>query len=318
MQPSDFSQFQQHWLAGCEVAANPHRPSDLSLTIIFNDLLEYPVEWVIFALSHHRRTNKFAPVVADIIDIIKDHSGQKHLSADEAWQLALQSFDETKTVIWTKEIAQARAEATQVYAEAGAIQAWKTFKAAYERILKTTHTPPVMIPCYGSDKQDRVMAVEQAVFKNQLPGKTLEALKIEHKPAAVTFLQLADMSAEKDKQTPRKRLSDAFNALFQDDKTAFANEVENLRKHGRDKQADEAKKTALEIGDDKQRFNQLLTRLRLENLRLDGLKEVEKRKAEMREKAGISAAELSDYREKLSAFYSAEQKTELESVQVTA
>lgn len=264
MQPSDFQEFQKHWMAACEISANPNRPSNLTLSVVFNDLIEYPIEWVVFALSHHRRTNKFAPVVADILQIIKDHSGQNHPGADEAWALALESFDESKTVIWTQEIAQARAAAWNVYAEAGQIQAWKTFKDVYERILKTTHTPPRWIPCYGSDKQHRITAIENAVLKNLLPAKILEPLKIEHKQPDVSFLQLADMSAQKtDAQAAKAKISSLKALLSAGSKTDFETELALYRQNGKTAAADEIAESAKNMSEEQ--LAALVRRLKREN-----------------------------------------------------
>jgi len=247
---SDYQNFAQHWLSCCEVSANPNRPSDSTLSIVFHDLMQYPIDWVIFALTYHRRSNKYSPVVADIIQIIKDHSGQTHVSADEAWAIASESFDENKTVVWTAQIAQARAAAWNAYCEGGMIPARMAFKDAYTRILKTTHTAPVWTACFGSDKADRVQVVEQAVLKNLLPKTQLETLRIEQKPAEVSFLQLVDMSQSKiDKNAAKTNLSHLKSSLFAKDKSSFETELAVLRKNGKEKEADAVLESAKNLSE---------------------------------------------------------------------
>ena len=291
---NDYQKFAQHWLSCCEASANPNRPSDTTLSIIFHDLMQFPLEWVLFALAHHRRNNRFSPVVADIIQIVKDHSGQNHMLADEAWNLALASFDETKTVVWTKEIAVARAEASSVYAEAGKIQAWKTFKAAYERILKTTHTAPIWELSLGTDKTDRVHAVEQAVLKKQLPVSRLEALKIEHKQPEVDFLQLVYIKlAETDKNAAKANLGVLKGILFAKDKTDFESELAIFRQNGKNNEANEIAESAKNLNDAE--IGALATRLKHENNRIAHEKLIKAENEKLKER--MTPAQIIEFEE---------------------
>lgn len=214
MFPNDFSEFQKQWLACCQIAANSTRPNDFALSLIFEDLIEYPLEIVTYALRMHRKTDKFAPTPSDIERIIKDNYGLNHPTADEAWAVVLESLDENKTVVWTLQMAEARAIAWNVYEESGLIAARMTFKEAYSRIIKATHTPPRWEVCYGADKNDRLRVVEKAVLKNLLPKSKLESLQIEHKPAEVGFLQLVDMSERKTDKNATKQKLGALKQLF--------------------------------------------------------------------------------------------------------
>lgn len=239
---NDFQEFQKHWLACCQVAANSNRPNDFALNLIFEDLIEYPLEIVIYALRMHRKTDKFAPTVSDIERIIKDNYGLNHPTADEAWAVVLESLDENKTVVWTQQMAEARAIAWNVYEESGLIAARMTFKEAYSRILKATHTPPRWDVCFGADKNDRIRVVEKAVLKNLLPKSRLESLQIEHKPAEVNFLQLVDMSGSKFDKNAAKQKLEALKRVFSSANASDYDprkEAEQLRKDFETRKADQ-------------------------------------------------------------------------------
>lgn len=105
------------------------------------------------------KRGQFAPLPADILNHIRGESG--HLTADEAWPLVLESMDESRTVVWTPEIAEASAPARTCLGDGGdKYGARKAFEAAYERILRTAPPVPKWTVSLGDDKSHRIIALQ--------------------------------------------------------------------------------------------------------------------------------------------------------------
>ena len=279
MNKDDFEQFSEYFMATC-LMCKGEKPSELVLTLSFNDLDEYPLKYVKRALEIYRKSNTFTPAVSQIIEIIKDNLGLSHISAEEAWGKAVDSFDEFKTVVWTKEIAQAAAIAAPLYNVKYPFDARKAFTEAYKRIISTTHTPPIWVECLGFDSKERVKAIENAVVLKRLPENKLKSLQIEHKPAEISFLQLIDMSSSKtDKNDAKAKISGLKTAIFTKGKGDFDTELAILRKNGKKTVADEFEQVAQGLTEDE--LSRLVRRLKAENLRCDA----QKAKQEMLAKA---------------------------------
>jgi hypothetical protein len=69
------------------------------------DLLGYPHDAVLTALARCRRELTHRLTLAAIIDRLESSDGRPH--ADEAWSIAVVAYDESATVVWTTEMAQA-------------------------------------------------------------------------------------------------------------------------------------------------------------------------------------------------------------------
>lgn len=125
------------------------------LTIWWNALSPYPVDQVRDAFNRHMvgKRGTFCPVPADILSYLTLDSG--HLSPDEAWALALTSTDESETIIWTDEIAQAMGAARPCIDAGDKYGARLAFLSAYERNLKTAPLKPRWWPTLGDNKLRR-------------------------------------------------------------------------------------------------------------------------------------------------------------------
>lgn len=105
------------------------------------------------------KRGQFPPLPADILNQIRGECG--HLTADEAWPLVLESMDESLTVVWTPEIAEAAAPARTCLADGGdKYAARKAFEAAYDRILRTAPAVPKWTVSLGDDKSHRIVALK--------------------------------------------------------------------------------------------------------------------------------------------------------------
>jgi hypothetical protein len=228
MYPNDLKTFGELWLASWQLSGNNRIPNDMAISLAFDDLSMYQLEHVKYALQLHRKNSKFPPTVADVVEIINDYCGYKHISAEEAWAIALISFDENSTVVWTEQIAQARAIAAPVFYEGDKVAARMTFKDAYSRIVKVVQTPPVWSVCQGFDKEHRAIAVEQAAKLGRV--STQIAAKYQLEPPTVNFLQLVDMSAAKNPQSDLKTKLESLRAALNFSGSNEKTEVERRAK----------------------------------------------------------------------------------------
>jgi hypothetical protein len=98
------------------------------------------------------------------------------LSADEAWAIAVQANDESATVVWTNEIAEAWGVSQTIDDKVGARMA---FKSAYERITEQAIKNGVITSwtvTLGSDPEQRKQALETAESKGILTHDRVEKL----------------------------------------------------------------------------------------------------------------------------------------------
>jgi hypothetical protein len=168
MQKNEFQQFAEIWADAHEIMAGGKVFSKRAMATIFETLEDYSLDMIGRAIKLHSRQSKFAPTPADVVEIITEHSGAKHIGPEEAWTIALESFDEYSTVVWTQPIKEARGIALSLYLDGDKVAARMAFKDAYSRIIKTAPAPTWTIT-EGFDIARRVDAVNQAVLLKRLP-----------------------------------------------------------------------------------------------------------------------------------------------------
>lgn len=86
-----------------------------------------------------------------------------HPTANEAWGLVLASRDESDTVVWTEQIAEAAGIAQPVLDAGDEVGARMAFRDAYDRILRERTEKPRWFPSIGSDQGRRTAALDKAV-----------------------------------------------------------------------------------------------------------------------------------------------------------
>lgn len=145
--------------------------------LFFNALRNYPLDVVRSALSAHcldRTRGRFTPKPADIIEQIESASlNDGRLGAEEAWAIALTSRDDSETVVWTQEIAEALRICSPVLESGDEVAARMTFKEAYNRITaqaRTDHVPAVWSASVGWDRGKREAALTRAHTSGFLPA----------------------------------------------------------------------------------------------------------------------------------------------------
>jgi hypothetical protein len=139
-------------------------PTGALLQAWWNDLQAYPLRVVGMAFAAYRDENgEFAPVPAGIAKRCKLMDGRP--GEEEAWAMALLSRDESETIIWTQEIAEAFGIARPVLETSGEITARKTFLEAYIRLVsaaRLAHQPVRWMASLGWDARKRTEALTRA------------------------------------------------------------------------------------------------------------------------------------------------------------
>ncbi|SJM89995.1 hypothetical protein [Crenothrix polyspora] len=167
MQHHDFVNFSELWATTNDVSANGKVLSPSAMSIVFDDLTDYPLDWVKKALSIHRKQNKFAPTVADIVEIITSKQ-PKHPSADEAWVKVLMAMDERVTVVLTTVMQAARSETMAAWDVKNTNPMRMAFRSVYERLV--SFQPPIVWEVsLGHDASGRASVINAAVDQGLLP-----------------------------------------------------------------------------------------------------------------------------------------------------
>lgn len=122
-------------------------------------------------------TSRLTPkVLLDQLDAINGRLG-----ADEAFALVLKAKDETQTVVWTDEVAQAWAAVYSMVQSKDQVGARMAFKQAYERIAQDARAQlkrPEPAFTLGTDPELRRVAITQAHEQGRLPlALALDALE---------------------------------------------------------------------------------------------------------------------------------------------
>jgi hypothetical protein len=170
------------WLAG-ELAATAEAMgqviSDNTVALMVADFRCFPKAQLKEALHRVRMegTGRLTPkALLDQLDAINGRIG-----ADEAFALVLKAKDETQTVVWTDEIAQAWTACAPMLEGRDQVGARMAFKQAYERIVQDARAQlkrPVPAYSLGSDPELRRVAIAQAHEQGRLPlAMALDALE---------------------------------------------------------------------------------------------------------------------------------------------
>lgn len=161
---------------------------------LWQTILEpYSIEQVRIALSAHMRESKFPPMPADVVSRMPKASDTRP-EVDEAWAIAIRAADESETVVWTTEIAEAWHVAQPVF-HGDEIGARMAFKAAYARIVERNrgvNAAPQWVVSQGHDSARRTEVLAQAVREGRL--------QLANAQAAVPLL--AGPGGKEDEPTP--------------------------------------------------------------------------------------------------------------------
>lgn len=179
---------QEHLLASlyatAEILDQQLQPRAAALMVA--DLKIYDEKPLVEALSALRRAGqKLTP--ENVIRHLVTQDGRPE--ANEAWAIAMTSYDEAETVLMTPEIQQAAASAESVFRAGDKIGARMAFIATYERLVTTARqmgTPLAWSLSLGHDAERRASAIESAERLGRLPAPQAQALIAHHAVGQIT------------------------------------------------------------------------------------------------------------------------------------
>jgi hypothetical protein len=221
MQKHEFKLFAERWADIHDVMPGGKAFSQRTMTIVFDALEDYPLEAVFQAIKIHTKKGKYAPSPADIVEIISERTGAKHIGCEEAWSIALESFDEYSTVVWTEPIAEARAIASSLYFGGDKVAARMAFKDAYNRIIKTA-PEPIWTVTEGFDMARRADAVKQAVLLKRLPPLKADSRYLIESPTTTVAGLIESAQVKTGKVSPLAQLKLIKSSLTADEDDGIA------------------------------------------------------------------------------------------------
>lgn len=121
---------------------------------------------------------RYFPRPSDVIAAL-ERAGGGRPGADEAWALAVDTFDEAASVCVTEEILLAAAAAAPVWERGDRVGARMAFKAAYERLVaerRRQGQAPHWRLSLGWDPAQRTDAAQRAVAAGRLPPEAVRHL----------------------------------------------------------------------------------------------------------------------------------------------
>lgn len=128
------------------------------------------------------RASKFPPTLPEFISLCRPAASVRP-SADEAWAIAIKAKDESETIVWTEDMAQAWGLCKPVLDAGDEVGARMAFRAAYERI-SGLGGPVRWTVSTGWDAEKRVIALEKAKSLGlALPYTPEPVLMLEEKTA---------------------------------------------------------------------------------------------------------------------------------------
>lgn len=178
MNTNDFSAFHLAWINSHAMSVSNHVPNDSVVMAVFDVLNDYPLNQVLYGIQQHVKASKFPPTPADIIEIIGNYTKSKHIGAEEAWAIALRSFDESLPIVLTKEILEAKATVQDIYDSGDSVGTRMAFREVYNRILLTAKDVKWFVT-QGDDKSLTESVVKQAVELGRLPQGSESKYRIE-------------------------------------------------------------------------------------------------------------------------------------------
>lgn len=164
--------------------------SPVALSIMAEDLKQYPIEIVIEACACLRRESKGRFSIAAIIEKVEALEPNGRPGSDEAW--AMIPRDEFMSVVLSDEIQSALHIAQPLLNEGDQVAARMAFKQAYERIVaenKRAGVKPVWYPSLGWNKDGREAVLAEAVRLGRISPE--HAIGLTNPESVVPMLETA-------------------------------------------------------------------------------------------------------------------------------
>lgn len=155
--------------------------------VFFRAMSPFPMEVIRAAMQAHMLdpvNGKFAMQPAHLMAHIEAMSdGDGRPGAEEAWAIALTSRDESETVVWTQECAEAFAICQPVLQSGDEVGARMAFKEAYSRLVgasKRANEPVRWSASIGWDMRKREAALTKAATTGLLPAPKPDTLYVSY------------------------------------------------------------------------------------------------------------------------------------------
>lgn len=132
-------------------------------------LRPFPLTSIKVALKEHCDRSEFVPTAVALARRCKEMDGRP--TADEAWAIALKSVNESETVVWTSEIAQAMFACKSILDTGDNIGARMSFKDTYNRLVDDARAQLIPVKwevSLGTDAQRREVAIHNAQRVGQI------------------------------------------------------------------------------------------------------------------------------------------------------
>lgn len=149
----------------------------------WDHLRKYSLSDVTEALRRHEldpSEGKFVAKPAHIVGILEAARPNARPDVEEAWSIAVRSFDEANSALLNEEISEARAAAQPIMALGDEVGARMAFKSVYTKtvaVAEANGIPPRWWVSVGMDKDDKKQVVQEAVRLGRLPAKALDEFK---------------------------------------------------------------------------------------------------------------------------------------------
>jgi len=139
--------------------------TEAAARVFVDDLQGFPEPAVIKALARCRREVRGLLTIQDVVSRIDD--GRP--GVEEAW--AMMPFEESQSVVWTDEMANAFGVARGLLADGDRVAARMAFKETYTRLVgeaRDAGRPVTWSPSLGYDKSGQEAVLAEAVAKGRL------------------------------------------------------------------------------------------------------------------------------------------------------
>nr|WP_287838017.1 hypothetical protein [Halomonas sp.] len=200
--------------ATAEVLGSEIKPA--AATLMIRDLRQYQRSEIEQSLARCRSELTGRLTLAAILERMP--SADAHLSANEAWALALSGEDDMDTIVWTEEVAAAMGVARPVLDLGDKVGARMAFIGAYEREIakaKAEGRKPKWTVSLGHSPERRQDAISEAIKKGQL-----EAPKVEHLLPAPHGFKEPDQADTPEEKAKVKANINFLRSLLEDDGSA--------------------------------------------------------------------------------------------------
>lgn len=206
MNQSEFKPFSAMLSDVADYYRQPLKPG--AIQIYWNALQRYDLAIVRRLLDEHVKASKFMPTVAEILDRVRTADGRPE--PEEAW--ALMPRNESVSVVWTEEMAEAFAVASPLLELGDKIAARMAFLERYKTLLRFARDagkPVKWTPSLGHDPMGRESVLLEAARLGRLSQDHVAGLLPHHEAPLPEVLPLIpDLSAN----GKRRSLKEALEA----------------------------------------------------------------------------------------------------------